>query len=205
MPAAAVRLFPASTRLRAISTPSTSAPSFAAGNAVVPSPHPRSSTLSPFVIPSPRTSASPLSRMVAAMRVKSPFSQSALFGFMRSIYDRQADRAICEFCYENVELPLPVARQLDELRHVLAPSQVGACISDLAARSRDPTSERLKPIQSAHTEHDLAPHACHVRSRGAFPFYALLRGLAYSSARSACPPPRANAFGAYASEEPAAR
>jgi hypothetical protein len=26
--------------------------------------------------------ASPLSRMVAAMRVKSPFSQSALFGFM---------------------------------------------------------------------------------------------------------------------------
>jgi len=74
---------------------------------------------------------------------------------MRSIYDRQADRAICEFCYENVELPLPVARQLDELRHVLAPSQVGACIGDLAARSRDPTSERLKPIQSAHTEHDL--------------------------------------------------
>src|SRR5207249_3328191 len=62
--------------------PTTSAPTFAAGNAVVPSPHPRSSTLSPFVIPSRCTSASPLSRMVKAMRVKSPFSQSALFGFI---------------------------------------------------------------------------------------------------------------------------
>ena len=60
--------------------PNTSAPSFAAGNAVVPSPQPRSSTLSPFVIPSRCTSASPLSRIVSAMRVKSPFSQSALFG-----------------------------------------------------------------------------------------------------------------------------
>ncbi len=30
----------------------------------------------------------------------------------------------------------------------------------------------------------VAPFACHVRSRGAFPFYALLRGLAYSSARA---------------------
>ena len=28
------------------------------------------------------TSASPLSRMLSAMRVKSPFSQSALFGLM---------------------------------------------------------------------------------------------------------------------------
>ena len=28
------------------------------------------------------TSASPLSRMLSAMRVKSPFSQSALFGFV---------------------------------------------------------------------------------------------------------------------------
>ena len=46
-----------------MSTPSTSAPSLAAGNAVVPSPHPRSSTLSPLVTPSPLTSASPLSRM----------------------------------------------------------------------------------------------------------------------------------------------
>src|SRR5439155_1093696 len=45
-------------------------------------PHPRSRTLRPFVMPSRCTSASPLSRMVAAMRVKSPFSQSALFGFM---------------------------------------------------------------------------------------------------------------------------
>src|SRR5215472_4956375 len=61
--------------------PNTSAPSFAAGNAVVPSPQPRSSTFVPFVMPSFCTSASPLSRIVSAMRVKSPFSQSALFGF----------------------------------------------------------------------------------------------------------------------------
>ena len=36
----------------------------------------------PLVMPSPATSASPLSRMVAAMRAKSPFSHSALFGFI---------------------------------------------------------------------------------------------------------------------------
>src|SRR5262245_20835122 len=65
-----------------MSTPSTSAPRLAAGSAVVPSPHPRSRTLSPRVIPSDLTRASPLSRMLSAMRVKSPFSQSALFGFM---------------------------------------------------------------------------------------------------------------------------
>ena len=46
------RAFPASTRLLAMSTPRTSAPSLAAGSAVVPSPHPRSRTLSPSVIPS---------------------------------------------------------------------------------------------------------------------------------------------------------
>jgi len=56
----------------------------ASGKAVVPSPHPRSSTLSPFVIPSVLTRASPLSLIDAAMRVKSPFSQSALFGFIAS-------------------------------------------------------------------------------------------------------------------------
>ena len=33
-------------------------------------------------MPSRWTSASPLSRMLSAMRVKSPFSQSALFGFI---------------------------------------------------------------------------------------------------------------------------
>ena len=53
-----------------------------AGNAVVPSPHPRSNTLSPLVMPSRLTNSSPLSRMLAAMRVKSPFSHSALFGFI---------------------------------------------------------------------------------------------------------------------------
>ena len=56
----------------------------ASGKAVVPSPHPRSSALSPFVIPSVLTRASPLSLIDAAMRVKSPFSQSALFGFIAS-------------------------------------------------------------------------------------------------------------------------
>ena len=35
-----------------------------------------------FVIPSLFTSASPLSLMLSATRVKSPFSQSALFGFI---------------------------------------------------------------------------------------------------------------------------
>jgi hypothetical protein len=58
------------------------APSFATGNAVVPSPQPRSRTLRPFVTPIHWTSASPLSHMLSAMRVKTPFSQSALFGFM---------------------------------------------------------------------------------------------------------------------------
>ena len=70
------------TQLRPAGTPAQAEfPSFASGNAVVPSPHPRSKTLSPFVIPSDLTSASPLSLMLSAMRVKSPFSQSALFGF----------------------------------------------------------------------------------------------------------------------------
>ena len=49
----------------------------AIGNAVVPSPHPRSSTRIPAVMPRRPTSVSPLSRMLAAIRVKSPFSQSA--------------------------------------------------------------------------------------------------------------------------------
>ena len=57
--------------------------SLAAGSAVVPSPQPRSRTLSDFEIPSAWTSASPLSLMLAAMRVKSPFSHSAWFGFTR--------------------------------------------------------------------------------------------------------------------------
>ena len=64
---------------------STLPPSLAAGTAVVPSPHPRSSTFNPGVTPSAATSASPLSRMVAAMRVKSPFSHKALFGFMKVV------------------------------------------------------------------------------------------------------------------------
>src|SRR5262245_15198862 len=71
-----------------MSTPSTSAPSLAAGKAVVPSPQPRSKTRSPFVIPSVATSASPLSRMLSAMRVKSPFSQRALFGFIGALLVR---------------------------------------------------------------------------------------------------------------------
>ena len=79
------RRFPASTRLLAMSTTSTSAPSFASGNAVVPSPPPTSSTFIPGLTPSRCTSALPLSRMVAAIRVKSPFSQSSLFGFIDAV------------------------------------------------------------------------------------------------------------------------
>src|SRR5262249_19341043 len=89
------RSLPAATRLLAISTPSTSAPSFASGKAVVPSPHPRSNTLSPLVIPSVRTRASPLSLMAWAMRVKSPFSQSILFGFIGNT-DTFVDRGSVE-------------------------------------------------------------------------------------------------------------
>ena len=66
---------------------------FAAGNAVVPSPHPRSKTLSPLVIPRSLTSASPLSLILSAMRVKSPFSQSALFGFI-GVLPMQAKAAL---------------------------------------------------------------------------------------------------------------
>src|SRR5579871_1590793 len=76
-----------------MSTPSTSAPSLAAGSAVVPSPEPRSRTLMPGLIPRSLTSASPLALMLSAMRVKSPFSHRSLFGFIGSLpfvwsYDR---------------------------------------------------------------------------------------------------------------------
>ena len=60
-----------------MSTPSPSAPSFASGNAVVPSPQPRSRTFIPGLTPSEATKASPLPRIVLASRVKSPFSHSA--------------------------------------------------------------------------------------------------------------------------------
>ncbi len=68
-----------------MSTPVTVAPSFAAGRAVVPSPQPRSSTFMLGVMPSVLTSSSPLCRIVSAMRVKSPFSQRALFGLILSM------------------------------------------------------------------------------------------------------------------------
>ena len=80
-PSSRARRFPASTRLLAMSTPSTSAPSRASGNAVVPSPQPRSSTFCPFETPIRRTNSSPLARIESAIRVKSPFSHRALFGF----------------------------------------------------------------------------------------------------------------------------
>src|SRR5215217_1192727 len=63
-----------------MSTPRTSAPSRANGSAVVPSPHPRSNTCRPVRTPRLWTSASPLSRIVAAIRVKFPFSHNAWFG-----------------------------------------------------------------------------------------------------------------------------
>jgi len=72
-------------------TPSTSARSLAAGSAVVPSLHPRSSTFMPGVMPSAATSASPLSRIVSAMRVKSPFSHNALFGFIERYPSNDGD------------------------------------------------------------------------------------------------------------------
>src|SRR5262245_29249923 len=81
-PSASARRFPAATRLHAMSTASTLAPSLAAGSAVVPSPDPRSRTSSSSVMPSLPTSASPLSRMLSAICVKSPFSHNALFGFI---------------------------------------------------------------------------------------------------------------------------
>src|SRR3954464_10865997 len=65
-----------------MSIPTTSAPRRPSGIAVVPSPQPRSSTRAGGVTPSDATRASPESRMKAAISVKSPFSQSALFGFM---------------------------------------------------------------------------------------------------------------------------
>src|SRR5688572_7341028 len=71
-----------------MSTPRTPAPRWAAGIAVVPSPQPRSRTFCPLVMPIRSTSASPLSRIVSAMRVKSPFSQSALLGFVDVFIDR---------------------------------------------------------------------------------------------------------------------
>src|SRR5439155_19382587 len=80
-PSWSARAFPAATRFSAMSTPRTFAPSCASGTAVVPSPQPRSRTSRPGVTPRVATSASPLSRIASAIRVKSPFSQSALFGF----------------------------------------------------------------------------------------------------------------------------
>jgi hypothetical protein len=74
--------------------PRTSAPRWAAGMAVVPSPQPRSSTFMPFVTPRLATSASPLARMVSAMRVKSPFSQRALLGLAGWVFVATA-AALC--------------------------------------------------------------------------------------------------------------
>src|SRR5262245_47011264 len=56
--------------------------------AVVPSPQPRSRTLWPREMPIRSTSASPLSRMLWAMRVKSPFSHRAWFGLIGGIVIR---------------------------------------------------------------------------------------------------------------------
>ncbi|SRR6266567_7254611 len=55
------------------------------------------------------------------------------------------------------------------------------------ASREDEKSDEPEPQLAPSTT--FAPFAYHVRSRGAFPVYALLRGLAYSAARSACPKP----------------
>ena len=63
----------------------------AAGRAVVPSPHPRSNTFNPGVMPSPAITASPLSRMLAAILVQLPLSQTCLkFGFSRDVVPSRA-------------------------------------------------------------------------------------------------------------------
>src|SRR6266403_4095387 len=67
-----------------------------------------------------------------------------------------ADRAIWEFCYENVELAVAVTRQLDETRPVLPRMAVRAA-------SRLPSAflilnflrPSLKPMQSACAERDI--------------------------------------------------
>src|ERR1051326_5749914 len=86
-PACAARLFPASTRFFAMSIPTTSAPRRARGSAVVPSQQPTSRIRIGVVIPRDFTSTSPDSRMNAAISVKSPFSHSALFGFITAPFD----------------------------------------------------------------------------------------------------------------------
>src|SRR5437762_1639983 len=69
-----------------MSMPVTSAPICARGTAVVPSPHPRSSTRCDGVAARDLTNDSPDWRMQAAISVKSPFSHSALFGFMMTFF-----------------------------------------------------------------------------------------------------------------------
>ena len=114
------RRLPAATRLRAMSTPRTSAPRCAAGSAVVPSPHPRSSTRIPFVIPRLLTNASPLTRMVAAICVKSPFSQSALFGFTASAADEFDSAAAFASVRLAILLSCVVCTQLHAHRGVIS-------------------------------------------------------------------------------------
>jgi hypothetical protein len=96
-----------------------------------------------------------------------------------SIYDGQADRAICEFCY-------------------------------LATRSRDPASERLKPIQSPRAEPDLrAAFSERDRSHLAYPAARSRMERAGTPRRRSCNPrgegervgdERINAFGARAGD-----
>ena len=69
-----------------MSIPTTSAPILAIGTAVVPSPHPRSRTrIGKWRLNWSNklwTNSSPDSLIIEAIRVKSPFSHNALFGFM---------------------------------------------------------------------------------------------------------------------------
>src|SRR4029079_3709133 len=67
---------------------------------------PRSSTFMPFLTPSLSTSASPLCRMLAAMRVKSPFSQSALFGLVVACIFMRPSPIECAGCLTAPRAPI---------------------------------------------------------------------------------------------------
>jgi len=67
---------------------------------------------------------------------------------------RGGDRSNAGVIDENVKLAVALTRQVDETRHVLAPSHVSLCIGDFPTRPFDPPSERLQPIQSARAEYD---------------------------------------------------
>ncbi len=55
---------------------------------------------------------------------------------------------------EHVELPVPLARQLDQSGLIIATSDVSRCVSCLTSGLHDPVGQRRKPVQPARTEDD---------------------------------------------------